>query len=496
MVPSSRRRTKLSNYAAKDGIHIVEIPVAEFAIQIVDKRKRDCGSDVANAGFFANYKEQGDSFTLPVAHIVCDYAAESPHTRFYCQERGRFQGDKFYFDASKWTYLNPFAGNAISTLLIQNGKASIQEVQSLPDCEYAVSGVPVMRAGKDVKFAAFVKKQGWGGSSLYATWHTFLGLKDSDSTLFLMVMKTTTGNMVSSSEAFKAFKALGFRDVIKLDGGGSCYLNVAGREIGTKENRRINSIITFHATEKTAEPEGVEQQMFKIALGAGHSVGTAGKRCLKALDPNETREWYLNDRICDYIESYLKDYEGYSLLRLDDSDDGKEDIPLATRTIKANAWGADFYLSIHHNAGIKGGSGGGIVAYTHPDASKASVEWRNALYDSLVKHTGLKGNRANPKATSNLFELRETAMPAVLLEMGFMDSKTDVPIILTDDYAQKAAKAIVEVIAAKAKLTKKAEPEKDVRYKVQVGAFSKKENAERLQKELAAKGYQSYIVKV
>ena len=30
---------------------------------------------------------------------------------------------------------------------------------------------------------------------------------------------------------------------------------------------------------------------------------------------------------------------------------------LATRTSKANSWGADIYLSIHHNAGINGGSG-------------------------------------------------------------------------------------------------------------------------------------------
>ena len=80
----------------KDSIHIVEIPIAEFAIQMVDKRKKDCGSDVANAGFFGGYEEQGEPFTLPVAHIVCDYAAESPHTRRYCQERGRFEGEKFF----------------------------------------------------------------------------------------------------------------------------------------------------------------------------------------------------------------------------------------------------------------------------------------------------------------------------------------------------------------------------------------------------------------
>ena len=41
------------------------------------------------------------------------------------------------------------------------------------------------------------------------------------------------------------------------------------------------------------------KQMFKIALNAGHYLNTAGKRCLKKLDKNETREWVLNNRICD-----------------------------------------------------------------------------------------------------------------------------------------------------------------------------------------------------
>lgn len=237
--------------------------------------------------------------------------------------------------------------------------------------------------------------------------------------------------------------------------------------------------------------------MFKIALGAGHGIGTAGKRCMKAIDKNETREWWLNDRICDYVEDYLKDYDGYQLLRLDDSDDGKEDVALAKRTSSANKWGADFYLSVHHNAGVNGGTGGGIVAYTHPQSSKESVAWRDALYDALIKHTGLKGNRATPKATSNLYVLRTSQMPAVLLELGFMDSKTDVPIILTNDYAQKCAKAIVEVIVKRGKLTKKktSAPETDTLYRVQLGAFGNKANAEKLQKELEAMGYQTYITR-
>ena len=83
-----------------------------------------------------------------------------------------------------------------------------------------------------------------------------------------------------------------------------------------------------------------------------------------------------------------------------------------------------------------------------------TLEWQKALYDSLIKHTGLKGNRATPLAKMNLHECRETKMAAVLLELGFMDSATDVPIILTDEYAEKCANAIVEVIVEMAELSK------------------------------------------
>ena len=194
---------------------------------------------------------------------------------------------------------------------------------------------------------------------------------------------------------------------------------------------------------------------FKIALSAGHGLYTAGKRCLKSLDPNQTREWTLNNRICDKIESKLTAYTGYSLIRLDDTT-GATDVALATRTNKANTFGANFYLSIHANAGVNGGSGGGLVAivYTKPDA--LSLEWQKDLYNAIVKSTGLRGNRSVPLAKSNLHELRESKMPSVLLECGFMDSSTDVPVILTDAFAEKVATACVEVLVARGGLKKKA----------------------------------------
>ena len=195
---------------------------------------------------------------------------------------------------------------------------------------------------------------------------------------------------------------------------------------------------------------------FKIALTAGHYLGTPGKRCMKKLDPKETREWQLNSRIAEKIEALLYNYSGWELLRTDDPT-GKKDVSLSKRTKAANQFKADFYLSIHHNAGVKGGIGGGIVAYVYTKPQAASVQWQKDLYQALINATGLKGNRSNPMPKKNLHEVRETTMPAVLLELGFMDSKTDVPVILSEAYASECAAAIVAVLAEKGKLEKNQE---------------------------------------
>lgn len=196
---------------------------------------------------------------------------------------------------------------------------------------------------------------------------------------------------------------------------------------------------------------------FKLALSAGHGYNTLGKRCDKKLDPTQTREWTLNNRICNKIEDKLTAYTGYELLRVDDRT-GKKNVSLTARTNAANKFGANFYLSIHHNAGVNRGKGGGVVAYVYTKVDDETKGWQKDLYNAVVKKTGLVGNRSNPLAASNLAECRQTKMPAVLMECGFMDSATDVPIILTDKFADQVATACVEVIVKRGKLKKKETP--------------------------------------
>lgn len=248
-------------YTVTNGIHVVEVPLGDFRIDLCDAKKKSAAQkDYCNAGFFATYHEKGSAFTLPVAHLKCDYSAASPYTKKYCEERGSFEGNKFCFDSSKWSYMNDFCNKKVSTLLVYDDMAYIVDTIVLPkDAKYAISGVPIMRDGKDVQFKTYVVGQGWDASSLYATWHTFIGMKQGNKAIYVMGMKTTRSNMITSAEAFKKFRDLGMHNVIKLDGGGSFYFNVGGKAVAsTLENRLINTIIHFGPTssreDKSANP--------------------------------------------------------------------------------------------------------------------------------------------------------------------------------------------------------------------------------------------------
>lgn len=201
--------------------------------------------------------------------------------------------------------------------------------------------------------------------------------------------------------------------------------------------------------------------MFKIAYGAGHNRYTAGRRIPKELDPNETIEWLLNDRVARFFAEAAAQYKNVETLRVDDPA-GEAAVDLTARCKAANDWGADFFLAIHHNA-FRGTpwDGGGIVAYSYPGSAKGAV-YRDAIYDACIVAGGLRGDRSAPKTTANFQVLRETYAPAVLMEYGFMDSRADVPVILTEAYAKLVAYATMEGIAQTAGLVKKQQAQPEV----------------------------------
>lgn len=192
--------------------------------------------------------------------------------------------------------------------------------------------------------------------------------------------------------------------------------------------------------------------MVKIVIDAGHGLNTRGRR-----SPDDEREWSFNNKVAQYTIAKLKTYKNVEILRVDDPT-GKTDVPLQTRTNLANEWEADVYASIHHNAlNGKWGKHSGIETYTM-DTSKAnskSKEIASAVHPRVVMAMGVS-DRGMKHA--NFHVLRESAMPAILTEGGFMDSTVDIVKLRDDQYLQAQGEAIAEGLAAYFKLQLKEEP--------------------------------------
>lgn len=185
---------------------------------------------------------------------------------------------------------------------------------------------------------------------------------------------------------------------------------------------------------------GDEGKMIKIALDAGHGYNTAGRRCINA---EQTREWWLNDRIADKLQVRLKAYQ-CEVLRTDDTT-GVTDVDKPDRVNASNSWGADIFISIHHNAGAKSTTAGGTVVY-HCCTSERGIGMAQALYDEVVAQTGLVGNRSSHVVKSDLYVVKYTDTYAYLIENGFMDSISDVDIIVTDEHAEKTVRGIINFL--------------------------------------------------
>lgn len=83
-------------------------------------------------------------------------------------------------------------------------------------------------------------------------------------------------------------------------------------------------------------------------------------------------------------------------------------------------------------------------------------------------------------------------MPSALLELLFLSSADDNTLFAKhlDDYASAIAKGLVAAVGGKWVVKPKAA---DTLYRVQVGAFAEKTNAENMAKELQGKGYSTVI---
>ena len=182
---------------------------------------------------------------------------------------------------------------------------------------------------------------------------------------------------------------------------------------------------------------------FTVVIDAGHGGSDAGAVS------GSFNEKSINLALALKIKELSPDYHVNVLLTRQDDElaGGKQTIreSLEYRAELANKNKADLFVSIHVNnsGGEPSASSHGFSLFVSPDNSHYTQSLRlgSALIDALKESYATDGDLK--ELTRHIYVLRNTAMPAVLLECGFIDNPADLAFITDGQNQEKVAREIL-----------------------------------------------------
>lgn len=203
---------------------------------------------------------------------------------------------------------------------------------------------------------------------------------------------------------------------------------------------------------------------YLVAIDAGHGMHTEGKQSVPMsknlyIDGELVRkkgkiikenEW--NRGVSEYLAAALKRCGIDTMFTADMT--GKTDIPLSTRAKKANKYGADILISNHYNAigncdtwqsRVKG-----LLVLRTKNASSKSIRLGKLAVKHLEKDINYEYSYGLMKDVDmsgfTLAILRQTTMPAILIEYGFMDYEKEAKLMLDKKHQEKCAEAVAKAV--------------------------------------------------
>lgn len=221
--------------------------------------------------------------------------------------------------------------------------------------------------------------------------------------------------------------------------------------------------------------------MPKVFIGVGHGGSDPGAVS------NNTKEKDLNLSIALACRDVLTRHGvAVKMSRTKDEND-----TLSDEIKECNAFSPDLAVDIHNNAG----GGDGAEAFYHYGGGTSKTLAENILAEIVKVGQNSRGAkiRKNDNGKDYYGFIRQTSCPAVIVECAFVDNSTDLKILATEDDRKKVGQAVGYGILKT--LGIKIQAETGTIYRVQVGAYSVKANAEAMQKRLKEAGFDAYITK-
>ena len=177
-----------------------------------------------------------------------------------------------------------------------------------------------------------------------------------------------------------------------------------------------------------------------IVLDPGHGGWDPGK-----VGEDDILEKNINLEIALKLQSLLEQGGATVLMtRIEDEALGRgKQSDLRARSTLAGTSGADIIISIHQNSyPSEKVTGTQLFFYEGSDKSRRLAELIQAEVKSFL---GQLTNR-EPKPDSSYYILRQTSIPAVIIECGFMSSPAETRLLIDGEYQERMAWAIYKGI--------------------------------------------------
>jgi N-acetylmuramoyl-L-alanine amidase len=148
----------------------------------------------------------------------------------------------------------------------------------------------------------------------------------------------------------------------------------------------------------------------KIFIDPGHGGPDPG-----AVGPSGLCEADVNLRVSRVLANCLREYSGAQVMI---SRTGNADVSLGQRVTAANNWGADRFISVHHNASVNHDYNA-TETYVYYYADMTAIDLQEKVHSRIVEGLGLRDGQAR---TAGFYVLRYTSMPAILTEASYISN--------------------------------------------------------------------------
>lgn len=234
-----------------------------------------------------------------------------------------------------------------------------------------------------------------------------------------------------------------------------------------------------------------------LILDAGHAFDTKGKNNAS----QNFYEWEFNNDMQYKIKVRCEEL-GIKVFLTNPNPDKVSDISLSTRAALANDYWLrnskpkSMFISIHANASSNE-SARGTETYIAKNASTTSKNFAKVLNNEIVKT--MKELDVNAKdrgvKSENFTVIYKASMPSVLCEYAFYSNLDDLKMLKNNrsELVEATVKAICQFFGIEYK--KEITTNTNKLYKVCVGAYKDKDNANKILNEAKEKGFKdSYII--